>query len=269
MTERPAFEDVPRIGFGTWQLEGDACYEGVRTAIETGYRHIDTARMYGNEEQVGQAIADAPIGREDLFIATKLWYDDLSPSGVEENTKDSLKKLGLDTIDLLYIHWPTGDYSASSTLPALEKLKEDGLIREVGLSNFTPPLFSEALRILDDSPLALQVEMHPHLQQRELHELALENDLYFVAYSPLKRTEIFEDEVIKEIAEEVGAVPAQVCLAWHLSRDRVIPIPKSSTTQHIQQNFAALDLELSEVQIERINELDAGDRAIDPTFAPW
>jgi len=269
MSVSPLLNAAPRIGSGTWQLKGDACYESVRTALRTGYRHIDTARMYGNEEQVGRAIADAEVSRDDLFVATKLWHDELSPADVEEHALESRDRLQVETIDLLYVHWPVGTYDAAATLPALEQLRADGIVEHVGLSNFTPPLLSEAVRIMEKPPLALQLEMHPFLQQRELHKMALEHDMYLVAYSPLKRADGLNDPVLEEIADEMNATPAQVCLAWHLSKNSVCPIPKSSDPEHIRQNFEARDLQLSDAQLQRINDLDAGDRAIDPSFAPW
>ena len=261
--------EIPAPGLGTWQLEGDQSTETVRNAIEYDYRHIDTAQIYENEEQVGQAIQAADVPRDDLFVATKIWNKNLSPEKVRKTTEISLDKLGLDRVDLLYVHWPAGAYVADETLPAVQELQRDGLTEHVGLSNFTPELLEEAIDILGEPPLAHQVEMHPLLQQRELHKLARKHDMYQVAYSPLKRTELLGNDVIQEIARETGGSPAQVCLAWHLSKEKVVPIPKATGIDHLRKNFSARNLHLSENQIKRIDELDAGDREIDPPFAPW
>ncbi len=262
-------QDIPAPGLGTWQLEGEQCEESVRNAIEYDYRHIDTAQIYENEEQVGNAIAASDVPREELFVATKIWHKNLTPEKLRKTTEISLEKLDLDHVDLLYIHWPAGEFKPQETLPAFRKLQEEGLTTHLGLSNFTPALLEEAIDILGEAPLAHQVELHPLLQQRELREVAREHDMYTVAYSPLKRTELLDNDVIMDIARETGGSPAQVCLAWHLSKERVVPIPKATGMDHLRENFSARNLHLSEEQIKRIDELDAGDREIDPPFAPW
>lgn len=261
--------NIPDIGLGTWQLEGSQCVESVRNAIDLGYRHIDTAQIYENEEEVGNAIAASDVPRDELFVATKIWNKNLTPEKVRSTTEMSLDKLGLDRVDLLYVHWPAGAYEPGKTLPAIQELKEEGLTDYIGLSNFTPELLEEAIEVLGETPLAHQVEMHPHLQQRELHGLAQEYGMYQVAYSPLKRTELLDEPVLQNIADEQGASPAQVCLAWHLSKKDVVPIPKATGEDHLRDNLDASNLSLSAEQIEQIDALDAGDREIDPPFAPW
>lgn len=258
------------MGFGTFRLKGDECAESVVTALETGYRHIDTAQMYENQAAVGRGLNRSDVPREDIFVATKIWHDRLGYDDVIETTNTARKALDVDVIDLLYVHWPATDYDPNDTLDAFDQLEDDGVIDHVGLCNFTPELLDEALGTLDAPLLAHQVEMHPLLQQRELHEYAVEHDHLLVAYSPIARGEVFEMPVIQEIADKHGVTEPQVSLAWLLGKENVVPIPGSSQADHIRENWAANEIELDEEDVEKIDAIDANDvRTVDPNFGAW
>ncbi|MFB6155438.1 MAG: aldo/keto reductase [Haloferacaceae archaeon] len=262
--------DMPRLGFGTYQLdERDECVEAVTTALETGYRHVDTAQGYDNEAYVGEAIAESAVDADDLFVATKLRTDNLGYRDAVETARASRDRLGLDSIDLLYVHWPIDTYDPEGTLDALDELVDEGVVDRVGLSNFTPELMDEAMDRLDAPVAAHQVECHPLLPQEELREHAVANDYWLVAYSPVARMEVADVPEIREVAARTDATPAQVSLAWLLSKENVAAIPKASSRAHVAENFAARDLELSDADLARIDAVDRGHRVVDPDVAPW
>jgi diketogulonate reductase-like aldo/keto reductase len=264
----PDRSGMPGLGLGTWQNDDPAeCEQSVRTALETGYRHVDTAQVYGNEAAVGQGIAAADVDREDVFLATKLWTDNLSYDRVFESTAESLDRLGTEYLDLLYVHWPTGDYEPEETLTALEELREDGVIERIGVSNFEPSHIETAQDVLDTPIFANQIETHPLLQQRRLREFCAEQDIEVVAYSPLARGRVFDVETLSEIAAEHGVSEAQVSLAW-LRQHGLTAIPKATGVDHIRDNWGSLGLELSDAEIERIDGIDERRRFVDPGFAP-
>jgi diketogulonate reductase-like aldo/keto reductase len=265
----PELDDCPRIGLGTWEnSDPDQCEETVRNALKIGYRHIDTAQLYENETAVGNGINSSSVDRDEIFLATKVSFENLEHDQVISSTKQSLNELGTDYVDLLYVHWPAKYYEASKTLEAFRKLQDDDLIRYIGLSNFTPTLLDEARTVLDDNIYAHQVEMHPYLKQKHLHDDALKNDLKLVAYSPFRHGTIFDDTTVKEIAEDIGATPAQVLLAWLVQKESVYPIPKATGQKHLEQNFEAQNVSLSDDQRTRIESIERVDRYIDPPFAP-
>lgn len=258
---------IPRIGFGTWQLEGTDCQEGVRDALELGYRHLDTARAYGNEREVGRGLADSGVDRDEVFVTTKVWRDDLEPSRLRRSAESSLRDLGLDHVDLLLVHWPHDQVPLERTLEEMERLRDEDRTRHVGVSNFPPPLLRRALEL---APVVCdQVELHPFLGQDALLEIAAERELAITAYSPLAGGRVPEDPVLAEIAEQVGGTPAQVALRWLLDRDpRIVVIPKASSHDRRAENLQAFDLSLSREQRARIDVLPKDRRDIDPEFAP-
>ncbi len=265
-----AMSAIPHPGLGTWQItDPDTCRQSVRHAIDVGYRHIDTARAYGNEEAVGAGIRASEVDRDDLFVATKLWYDDLGPDDVVAAGHASLDRLGLEYLDLLYLHWPAGPYEAETTLPAMQDLVADGTTRALGVSNFTPALLDEAVAVAGDDLIAHQFEMHAHLPNEAVHAATREHDLTAVAYSPLGRGSVLEDPVIREIAADHDTTPAQVALAWVAHHEGTVPIPKSATPAHIEENLGYLEVSLTDAEIERINRIDRSDRQVSPPFAPW
>ena len=262
------------LGLGTSGLDDAAeCTDTVAAALEAGYRHVDTAQMYDNEAAVGEGLArvftdpDRDVDREDVVVATKVHPDNLAPDDVRETARESLDRLGLDRVDLLYVHWPIRSYDAGATLPVFDELRDAGVTDHVGVSNFTPELLREARELLDSPIAAHQVECHPRFQQPELRGLAAEFDHHLVGYSPLGRGDILDDPALAEIAERTGASPAVVALAWALARD-VVPIPKS-TGDHVAENLQAIDVDLPEVDLAEIDALEPSDRKIDPDDAAW
>ncbi|QIO24345.1 aldo/keto reductase [Haloarcula sp. JP-L23] len=259
---------MPMLGLGTWQNDDpDACATSVQTALEAGYRHVDTAQAYGNEAAVGVGIAAADVDREDVFLATKVWTSNLSHDDVLDSVGDSLDDLGVDAVDALYVHWPSGDYDAEGTLAAFDELYERGKIRNVGVSNFEPHHVEEAMEVLDAPLFANQVEMHPFLPQRELRAHAAEYDYELVAYSPLARGEVFESDVLTDVADDHGVSAAQVSLAW-LREKGVTAIPKATGRDHIVDNLSSSSLALSDEEVARIDDVERTDRRIDPSFGP-
>jgi len=256
------------LGLGTWQNDDpEECVESVRIALEMGYRHIDTAQAYGNEDAVGAGIARADVPREDVFLATKVWISDLDSDGVRRTTADSLDRLGVDSVDLLYVHWPARTYDAEETLSAFDELYDEGKIDRIGVSNFEPHHIETAREVTDAPIFANQVEMHPLLQQDELREYAAETDLELVAYSPLARGAVFENDTIADIAARHDASPAQVSLAW-LRENGVTAIPKATGEAHIRDNFESLGLELTDEDVAAIDDIGVENRRIHPDFAP-
>ena len=262
--------EIPKLGLGTWQnTDPEECTNAVKNALAMGYEHIDTAQAYENEKEVGKGLEKADTERKDYFLASKVWIDQLSPENVKESTKESVEKLGVDYVDLMYIHWPAGDYQPQETLKAFKELIHSGEIKNIGVSNFTPKQLEKALEIAPDHIIANQVEMHPLLQQEELLEKCREHDITLVAYSPLARGEVFEVDELNEIAEKHGVSEAQVSLAWLMQKDGVVAIPKATGKDHIRDNYEALDLELDEEDIEKIESIGKEKRMVDPDFAPW
>jgi 2,5-diketo-D-gluconate reductase B len=261
--------EMPRFGLGTYQqTDRETCIESVRRALEAGYRHVDTAQSYGNETHVGEGLRRADVDREAVFLATKLATENLAYEDVLETTEESLDRLGVEQVDLMYVHWPLDAYDPGETLPALDEIRDRGLVRHVGVSNFEPRQLAEAREVMDSPIFANQVECHPLLHQDELLADAREHDYWLVAYSPLARTEIFDHPVVAEVAEKHDATPAQVCLAWLLSREHVAAIPKA-TGDHVEENYGSLDVELDADDVERIDGIEAERRTVDFDGAPW
>ena len=265
----PVSNEIPMLGLGTWEnTDPDACAESVATALEMGYRHIDTAQAYGNEADVGDGLAAADVDREEIFLATKVWIDNLAADDVIETTEASLDRLGVDSVDLMYVHWPSRTYDAEETLAALNELHADGKIDRIGVSNFEPDQLQEAIEISDAPIVANQVECHPFLQQEALREVCADEDVELVAYSPLARGDVLENDTLQEIADAHDASPAQVSLAW-LRQQEVTAIPKATSEAHIRDNWQSLSVTLSDEEIERIESIEQTGRRVDPGFGPW
>jgi diketogulonate reductase-like aldo/keto reductase len=264
----PRPDGMPVLGLGTYRNDDhDQCVESVRTALEMGYRHVDTASMYRNERGVGDGIATADVGREEVFLASKVWKSDLSHQGVLDSARASLDRLGTDYIDLLYVHWPAGEYDPEETLRAFDELSDRGDIRHIGVSNFEPAHLDRARDVLEAPIFANQVEMHPLLPQRALREYAAEYDIAMVAYAPVARGRVFDVPVLSEIADSRGVSEAQVALAW-LRENGVAAIPKATGRDHIRDNWESLALSLDEAEIARIDAIENRERLIDPDFGP-
>jgi diketogulonate reductase-like aldo/keto reductase len=264
----PTRNGMPVLGLGTWENDDPAqCTESVANALDAGYRHVDTAQIYGNEAAVGEGIAKSDVDRDDIFLASKVWIDELAPADVASSTRESLDKLGVDAVDLMYVHWPAGEYEPEETLPAFAELRDDGLIDRIGVSNFEPEHLDAATDALGEAPFANQVEMHPLLRQEELREYGDANDVELVAYSPLARGHVFDAPEITDIAEKHGVSAAQVSLAW-LREKGVTAIPKATSEDHIADNWASLGLELDDEDVETVDAIDRTDRRVDPDFGP-
>jgi 2,5-diketo-D-gluconate reductase B len=247
---------IPKLGFGTWRLAGRECSEAVADALAAGYRHIDTAAMYDNEEDVGRG-----LGGTDVWLTTKVWPDDLEPERVRASLEGSLRRLARDHVDLFLIHWPNPHVPLAATLEAMTALRDEGKTREIGVSNFSASEFREAL---DLAPVIVnQVEYHPYLGQEELLEVCRERDVELTAYRPLAKGEVADDAVIAGIAAAHDATPAQVALAWLIGQDRVSAVPKASSPERRRENLAALELELTAEERARMDALPKDRRYVE------
>ncbi|WP_435062736.1 aldo/keto reductase [Halobaculum sp. EA56] len=261
--------DLPALGLGTSANDDfEECAETVRAALDLGYRHVDTAQMYDNEAAVGEGISRADVPREEVVVATKVHPDNLAYDDAKRTARESLERLGLDSVELLYVHWPTSAYDPGGTLRAMDELRDEGVCDHVGLSNFTPDLLDEARARLDAPVAAHQVECHPLFPQDDLRAYAVEHGHYLVGYSPLGRGEALEDPLLGEIAEKHDTSTAAVCLAWAFAQEALVPIPKA-TGDHVRANYEARDLELDAEDLDRIAAHDVRERVIDPDAAPW
>jgi len=248
---------MPMVGFGTYELDGGTATESVRTALEAGYRHVDTAEGYRNERAVAEGMAGHD--REEVFLTSKVLPSNLHYESVLEACEASLDRLGTDYLDLYLVHWPNPAISLRETLAAMERLHEEGTVRNVGVSNFSRYQLMFARRV-SDVPIAVnQVEFHPWLYQADLLEYCEANDVVVTAAAPLARTELFEDPVLGDVAAEYGRSPAQVALRWQLQKG-VVTIPKSSTPEHIRANHDIFDWELAPEDVERIDDIDTERR---------
>ena len=257
---------VPVLGLGTWQMEGKSCERAVEEALDMGYRHVDTAQLYGNEAEVGRALRASEIPREEIFLTTKIWMESLDRASVLRTAGESLRRLDTDYVDLLLIHWPSKTVPLEETLGAFRQLREQGKARSIGVSNFPPSLLRRALEI---APIVCnQVEFHPYLSQAALLDLARRHDLLLTAYSPLARGEVNQDRTLREIGKRHGKTPSQVTLRWLIQQDHVAAIPKASSPGHLRANLEIFDFVLSDEEMRRISELDRGRRLINPPIAP-
>ncbi|AJD92511.1 oxidoreductase [Jeotgalibacillus malaysiensis] len=253
---------MPQIGLGVWQVEDHQTgVDSVKKAIETGYRSIDTAMIYKNEEAVGQGIRESGVPREELFITTKVWNADQGYDSTLQALETSLEKLGLDYVDLYLIHWPMPEKDKYiETYKALEKLYEDGKVKAIGVCNFE---IEHLQRLMDEctvKPVLNQVECHPYFAQLELKEFCAKHDIFLEAWSPLMQGgEVLDDDIIRNIAEKYGKEPAQVVIRWHLQSGSIV-IPKSVTPSRIESNFDVFDFALTADELKSINDLDRGER---------
>lgn len=258
---------VPTLGLGTYKLRGDEATRAVRDALDLGYRHLDTAQMYGNEAAIGRGLAASGVARGDVFITTKVWRDDLSAPDVHRVAEQSLRHLGTDYVDLLLMHWPNDDIPLEETISALAEVRDAGKARLIGVSNTPVEMLERALKI--EPTLACdQVEYHPFLSQDTLLETVRARGLFLTAYSPIAQGAVMGDATLQAIADAHGATPIQVTLAWLAGQDRVVAVPKATSRAHIEANLAALDLSLSADEIAQIDGLARGLRLVDPGFAP-
>jgi 2,5-diketo-D-gluconate reductase B len=257
---------IPKLGFGTWRLAGRACSDGVADALAAGYRHVDTAAVYGNEAEVGSGMRASGVDRGEVWLTTKVWPDDLEADRVRASLERSLRALGSDYVDLYLIHWPNPRVPLAATLEAMSALRDEGRTRETGVSNFTSTQFREALELAP--VLVNQVEYHPFLDQSAVLDVCREYDAELTAYRPLFKGEALENPVIVEIAAAHGATPAQVTLAWLIGQERVSAVPKASSPERRRENLGALELELTAEERARIDALPKDRRAVETQWSP-
>lgn len=262
---------IPAFGLGTFRLKDQVVIDSVKTGLELGYRLVDTAQIYGNEAEVGQAIADSGVPRRDLFITTKIWTDHFAKDKLIPSLKDSLAKLRTEQVDLTLIHWPSPGNAVpmAEYLGALAEAKAQGLTRQIGVSNFTIALMQEAIAILGAEQIATnQVELSPYLQNRKLAAFAKEQGVHVTSYMTLAYGKVLVDPVLQQIAQAHGATPAQVALAWALQQGHAV-IPSSTKRENLAGNLQAQQLRLRDEDMARIATLDRGERLANPqSLAP-
>lgn len=263
-------ENMPQTGIGTFRLEDDTARQSVLNALEIGFRHIDTAQIYGNEEQVGDAIQTNGIAREDFFLTTKVWYERFGNDSFIPSVHESLAKLKTDHVDLLLIHWPSPDDKVpmEQYLKSLAQAKADGLTRHIGVSNFTIEQMEKAVDILGEGEIYTnQIELHPFMQNRKVAERAEELGMKVTAYMPFAVGKVMKSETLNTIAQQHGASAAQVTLAW-IKEKGYSTIPSSTNAEHLKDNFEFDKVKLTPEDLELIDNLDNGDRIVDPDFGP-
>lgn len=260
---------IPAIGFGTWTLADEACVEAVGWALDAGYRHVDTARMYGNEEAVARGIKASGLGRDEVFVTTKVWWTDIAAGDLERSAEASLKRLGLSEIDLLLIHWPNPAVPLADSTAALCRMKSQGLARHIGVSNYPSAMLDEAVRLATEPLVCNQVEYHPYLDQGVVKQACERHGMAMTAYSPLGRSALLEDATLQALAAAHGRSVSQIVLRWHVQQPGVIAIPRSKTRDHIVKNLDVFGFELSPDEMGRISALARPDgRFVAPDFAP-
>ncbi|MBM3530402.1 MAG: aldo/keto reductase [Alphaproteobacteria bacterium] len=245
---------IPLIGLGTWDLRGKACARAVEEALRLGYRHIDTAAMYGNEEEVGDGLRASGVPRDEVFVTTKVWSSNLRARDFERSARDSIAKLKLPNVDLLLIHWPNSSIPLKETVGALCKMKREGVARHIGVSNFTPDLIEEAVAYATEPLVNNQIECHPYFDQRKTIAASHKRGLTVTAYSPIARGRIKGDAAIGRVAKAHGKTAAQVCLRY-LVQQNLIVIPKTSRLERLKENFAIFDFELTPAEMKEIAAL--------------
>ncbi|MBF2720173.1 aldo/keto reductase [Psychrobacter sp. NG254] len=263
---------IPILGLGTWQSTGQDCVDVVKKALEMGYEHIDTAQAYGNEKEVGEGIRQSGVARDKFFLTTKIFPDDMKfePEKLVAAAKRSLEDLGTDYVDLLLLHWPDDRVPLSETIPALCELQKQGLTRHIGVSNFNIANIIEAEKYADVPIVVNQVEFHPFIKQNTLQTFLNNHHILLEAYSPLARGDVFDNDIIKGIAEAHNVTPAQISLAWILSDKHRVAIPKTSNPDHLQGNLDAIDVKLSTDELEQIGKLARSDgrKIAHPDYSP-
>ena len=259
---------LPKLGLGTFRMQGDSCRAAVESALSLGYRHIDTAEMYANEEAIGAALAASGVARNDLHITTKVWHENLVPDAIRKALDSSLKKLGVDQVDLYLVHWPSKNMNLPAIFETLMKLKEEGRTRAIGVANFTTALLRTVVEEIG-APIACdQVEYHVMLDQTPLRKYLAAKSIPLVAYCPLAQGRVASDETLARIGKKHNASAAQVALKWLLDQDGVAAIPKASRAESQQANLDALKVTLDDDDRKAIAALPKNMRCVNPAFAP-
>jgi 2,5-diketo-D-gluconate reductase B len=259
---------LPRLGLGTFRLQGDACRAAVESALRLGYRHIDTAEMYGNEEAIGAAIAASSVARRDLHVTTKVWHENLAPDAIRRAFDASLNKLRLDHVDLYLVHWPSRHMNLPSIFETLMALKEQGRARAIGVANFTTALLKTVVEEIKAPIACNQVEYHVMLDQTPLRNYLAAKSIPLVAYCPLAQGRVASNETLAAIGRKHDASAAQVALKWLLDQEGVAAIPKASRAESQKANLGALEVRLDDEDRSLIAGLPKDKRCVNPGFAP-
>ena len=245
---------IPLVGLGTWALRGATCARMVEEAIRLGYRHIDTAAMYGNEEAVGEGLRASGVPRDEVFITTKVWSSDLRARDFERSTHDSIAKLKIPSVDLLLIHWPNSSVPLKETIGVLCKMKRDGLARHVGVSNFTGTLLEQAVKLSTEPLVTNQIECHVYLDQSKTIAASRKAGLSVTAYTPIARGRVEDDQLLIRIGQPHGKTAAQICLRYLVQQDLIV-IPRTSRSERLKENFAIFDFKLTATEMTEIAKL--------------
>ncbi|MBU6235085.1 MAG: aldo/keto reductase [Alphaproteobacteria bacterium] len=260
---------IPALGLGTWKLAGTAATEAVKTALEVGYRHIDTAQMYDNETEVGAGIKASGINRADIFLTTKVWMDRVGAGTLQKSAEESLKRLDTGYVDLLLIHWPNEEIPFREQIAALTEVKKSGKAKLIGVSNFTVRQLKTVVEELGADIVCNQVEYHPYLSQQPVLDYLRAHNMFLTAYCPLARGNISTDKTVTEIAMKYGKSAGQVTLRWLLQQPSVCAIPKAGSKKHILENIEIFDFTLTDEEMKKISALAKADgRIVSPAWAP-
>jgi 2,5-diketo-D-gluconate reductase B len=259
---------LPRLGLGTFRMQGEVCRAAVESALALGYRHIDTAEMYGNEDAVGAAISASRIKRGDLHVTTKVWHENLAPDAIRRAFDASLKKLKLDHVDLYLVHWPSDKMNLPAIFETLLKLKQEGRTRAIGVANFNIALMRTVVEQIKAPIACNQIEYHVMLDQTQMRKYLASKSIPLVAYAPLAQGRAASDETLRSIGRKHNASAAQVALKWLLDQDGVAAIPKASRKESQQANLDALKLKLDDADRKAIAALPKDKRFVNPGFAP-
>ncbi|MGV6473428.1 aldo/keto reductase [Azotobacter vinelandii] len=259
---------LPKLGLGTWPMLGEECTQAVLSALELGYRHIDTAAAYENEAAVGLALERSPVPRESVHLTTKVWWDRLQPAAMRASLQRSLEALRTDRVDLFMIHWPGKDWDLPRSIETLVALREEGKARHIGVANFPLPLLRRTVEELGAPLSAIQVEYHVLLGQRRLLDYVRQHGMALIAYSPLARNRIAEVAEIRDIAARHQARPAQIALKWLLDQPAVAAIPKAASVANQRINLDAFKVTLNDRERALIDALPKNQRLVSPDFAP-
>jgi diketogulonate reductase-like aldo/keto reductase len=259
---------IPALGLGTMTLKDDVCVEIVEAALHLGYRHLDTAQMYGNEREVGAGMRASGVKREDVFLTTKVWFSRLAPGDLERSVDESLEKLALPWVDLLMIHWPNAQIPLAQSIASLCKVKQAGLTKHIGIANFNIAMIEEAVKLASEPIAALQIETQPYLDQSKVIAAARRHGMAIVGYCPLARGKVPGDEVLQRIGRAHGKTPALVALRF-LEQQSIIPIPRTSKRERLAENLGSLEFKLSDAEMAEIGGLKRADaRIVSPPQAP-
>jgi len=259
---------IPILGFGTMTLKEDQCVQLVEASLKLGYRHLDTAQMYGNEREVGSGMRGSGLKREDIFLTTKVWFTQLASGDFERSVDESLERLGLPWVDLLMIHWPNAQVPLSESIAALCKMKKAGLTKHIGVANFNIAMIEEAVKLASQPIAVLQIETHPYLGQSKVIAAARRYGMAVVGYCPLARGKVPAEAVLQRIGKAHGKTPAQVALRF-LEQQQIIPTPRTSKRERLAENLGSLDLKLSEAEMAEIAKLQRpNSRIVSPPQAP-